>query len=307
MSQKPKHVISLLDFQPEEVEQIFAQSAEIKSKLLAGQRDPTLAGRVLTLLFEKPSLRTRNSFEAGMTQLGGGSIFLSTKDAGLQGRESLPDVAKVLSGYSDAIAMRTFSQQLIEDVAAHSSCPVINALSDESHPCQALTDLFTLQEVFGDLNGRKLVYVGDGNNVARSLAILSSMMGVSLTVCAPAGYELTTAVLNEVQTRVGACTVMQLSDPHKAVQDADVVYTDVWASMGQEAEADARNKVFAPYQVNAELMSHAPAGCKFMHDLPARRGTEVTDEVMDGPNSIVFQQAENRMHLAKGLLAWLLT
>lgn len=307
MPKELKHVISLLEFTRDEIEEIFSQSAEIKQKLRAGERSPLLQGRVLTLLFEKPSLRTRNSFEAGMMQLGGGSIFLSTKEAGLQGRESLADVARVLSGYSDAIAMRTFSQQLIDDIASHSSCPVINGLSDESHPCQALTDLFTLREVFGKLEGRRLVYLGDGNNVAKSLAILSSMMGVELTVCAPSGYELTAAFLDQVRQQVGNCSVTQVDDPRKAVQQAEVVYTDVWASMGQESEADERKQVFAPYQVNAELMSHAPSNCKFMHDLPARRGMEVTDEVIDGPTSIVFQQAENRMHLAKGLLVWLLT
>ncbi len=307
MPTKPKHVISLLESTRDEVEEIFSLGAEIKRKLQAGERPALLQGRVLTLLFEKPSLRTRNSFEAGMMQLGGGSIFLSIKDAGLQGRESLPDVARVLSGYSDAIAMRTFSQQLIEDVAAHSSCPVINGLSDESHPCQALTDLFTLREVFGKLEGRRLVYLGDGNNVARSLAILCSMLGVLLTVCTPAEYALKPSFLDQVQQQVGTCTVTQLVDPREAVKAAEVVYTDVWASMGQESEADQRKKIFAPYQVNAELMAHAPTDCKFMHDLPARRGLEVTDEVMDGPNSIVFQQAENRMHLAKGMLVWLLT
>jgi len=257
-------------------------------------------------VFEKPSLRTRASFEAAAMQLGGGSLFFSAADAGLNGRESLADIARVLSGYSDVVVLRTFSQQLIDDFAAVSSCPVINGLSDDRHPCQALTDILTMQEVFGELKGRRLVFVGDGNNVAASLALLCSMLGVSFTLACPEGYALDDALLTEFRSRHPVADITVSHDPTAAVSEADIVYTDVWASMGQETEADARKRDFAPFQVNAALMAHAPSHCRFMHDLPARRGLEVTDEVIDGPNSIAFQQAENRMHLAKGLLAWLL-
>jgi ornithine carbamoyltransferase len=212
----------------------------------------------------------------------------------------------VLSRFADAVALRTFSQQLIEDFRGYAACPVINALSDDLHPCQALTDLFTIQEVFGDLNGRKLAYIGDGNNVARSLAIGTAMVGMTMVVAAPPGFELAPAFLRKVKQRLPAAKITQTTDPAAAVNDADVIYTDVWASMGQEAEADRRRQIFAPYQVNAALLASAPAGCRFMHDMPARRGEEVTDDVLDGPQSIAFEQAENRMHVAKGLLVWLL-
>jgi ornithine carbamoyltransferase len=301
-----KHLTSLDDLTPDEFGEILDTAAELKAKFHKGERPPLLAGAVLALVFEKPSLRTRISFEAAMTHLGGASIFLSGSDAGLNGRESLADVARVLSSYSDAIVLRTFSQQLIEDFAQLAACPVINGLSDERHPCQALTDLMTIRERFGSLAGRRLVFVGDGNNVARSLAIATAYAGMSMTLCTPPGYELDAAFITNLNKRVPATDFTLVNDPAKAVREADVVYTDVWASMGQEAEADKRSRVFAAYQVNAALMAKAPAECVFMHDLPARRGLEVTDEVLDGPQSIAFEQAENRMHLAKGLLAWLL-
>jgi ornithine carbamoyltransferase len=301
-----KHLRTLLDLTADEIHEILALSLELKAKYQQGNRPPLLQGRVLAMLFEKPSLRTRNSFEAAVMHLGGGGIFLSTQEAGLNGRESLADIARVLSSYTDAIAIRTFSQQLIEEFATHSRCPVINALSDDRHPCQALTDLLTLLEVFGDLNGRKIVFIGDGNNIASSLAIAASILKIPMTFCTPANYAIGADVQSELQRRFPDAEVSHSCDPAEAVKDADVVYTDVWASMGQESEANARRKVFAPYQVNQVLMAKAPAGCRFMHDLPAHRGEEVTHEVIDGPNSIVFQQAENRMHLAKGLLVWLI-
>ena len=261
---------------------------------------------MVTLIFEKPSLRTRNSFEAAAIQLGGGSVFLTTQDAGLNGRESLSDVARVLSSYSDVLVMRTFSQTLIEEFARLSRCPVINGLSDDLHPCQALTDLFTIRETFGRLSGLKLVYIGDGNNVATSLAMAAAYVGMPATFCSPEGYQLPKSLLAEVKARIPDADVTLTADPAAAVKDADIVYTDVWASMGQEAQAAERQKIFAPYQVNARLLAKAPKSARFMHDLPAKRGLEVTDDVMDGPQSIVFTQAENRMHLAKGLLIWLL-
>ena len=301
-----KHLTSLDDLSATDVEEILDIAAVLKRKMLQGDRPARLPGRVLTQVFEKPSLRTRNSFEAAMIQLGGGGIFLSVKEAGLQGRETLADVARVLTSYSDAVVLRTFSQDLIHRFAKFSSCPVINGLSDKRHPCQALTDLFTLKEVFGELNGQHLAYVGDGNNIARSLAVATSMMRLSMTCAAPAGYELKADFLADLKRRFPSAKISQVEDPHQAVKDADVVYTDVWASMGQESEADERQHVFAPYQVNSQLMASASEECLFMHDLPARRNMEVTNEVIDGPHSIAFQQAENRMHLAKGLLVWLM-
>jgi ornithine carbamoyltransferase len=305
-SARLKHVTSVFDLTPADVEAILAISADLKERLTRGDRPPLLQGRVLTLVFEKPSLRTRNSFEAAAIQLGGGSIFLTTQDAGLNGRESLPDVARVLSAYSDAIVMRTFRQSLIEDFARLSSCPVVNGLSDELHPCQALTDLFTIQEAFGRLAGLRIVYVGDGNNVAASLAMAGAYARMPITFCSPRGYELSASFVRDLRRRFPNAELELTNDPFKAVKNADVVYTDVWASMGQESEAEARERVFAPFQVNAALMASAPKTARFMHDLPAKRGLEVTDDVMDGPQSIVFRQAENRMHVAKGLLVWLL-
>jgi ornithine carbamoyltransferase len=297
---------TLLDITPADVDQILSISADLKDRLQRGDRPPLLQGRVLTLVFEKPSLRTRNSFEAAAIQLGGGSVFLTTQDAGLNGRESLPDIARVLSAYSDVLVMRTFSQTLIEEFARISQCPVINGLSDDLHPCQALTDLFTIRETFGHLAGLRLAYIGDGNNVATSLAMAAAYAKMPVTFCSPTGYQLSDTLLTSLRSQFPEADMTLTADPAAAVKNADVVYTDVWASMGQESQAEERRKIFAPYQVNAKLMSKAPKSARFMHDLPAKRGLEVTDDVMDGPQSIVFQQAENRMHLAKGLLVWLL-
>jgi len=301
-----KHLTSLYQLDREAAERILSISADLKSEFQIGERPTLLAGRVLALVFDKPSLRTRVSFEAAIMQLGGSASFFSSKDAGLQGRESLPDVARVLSSYCDVIVIRTFSQKLIDDLAVHARCPVINGLSDEFHPCQALTDLMTIKEAVGKLDGVRLVYVGDGNNVAASLAIATAQFGMPITICTPVGYELSPAFLGDVKQRIPTSNVIVTNDPAAAVRNADVLYTDVWASMGQEAETTSRNSDFEKYQINAALLSQAPRDCKFMHCLPARRGTEVTDEVMESPNSIVFEQAENRMHLAKGLLVWAL-
>ncbi len=299
-----KHLISLSDLTADDIQEILLTATNLKRKFNKGERPALLQGRVLCMVFEKPSLRTRNSFEAAMIQLGGGGIFLSSQDVGLHGRETLADVARVLSSYCDVVVLRTFSQMLLEEFVRHSSCTVINGLSDDRHPCQALTDLLTLQEAFGRLNGQQLVYVGDGNNIASSLAVAACKLQIALTVCSPPGYELGSDFLAGLKQQHPAAQIVLEADPIEAVKRADVVYTDVWASMGQEAEANQRRKVFAPYQVNAQLMSQAPSGCLFMHDLPAHRGEEVTDEILDGPRSIAFQQAENRMHLAKGLLVW---
>jgi ornithine carbamoyltransferase len=301
-----RHLTSVFDLTQHDVEEILAISADLKARLKRGDRPPLLQGRVLTLVFEKPSLRTRNSFEAAVIQLGGGSVFLTTHDAGLNGRESLHDIARVLSAYSDVIVMRTFRQSLIEEFACLSRCPVVNGLSDELHPCQALTDLFTIQESFGRLAGLRIAYVGDGNNIAASLAMVAAYAKMPITFSSPRGYELSTHFLRTLRRRFPKAEIGLIDDPFRAVKDADIIYTDVWTSMGQESQADAREKAFAAFQVNAALMAAAPKSARFMHDLPAKRGLEVTDEVMDGPQSIVFQQAENRMHVAKGLLVWLL-
>lgn len=301
-----KHLTSLAALSSADVHAILDIAAALKVRFKQGERPPVLQGRVLAMVFEKPSLRTRNSFEAAMLHLGGGAIFLSSKDAGLNGREALVDVAQVLGSYSDAIALRTFSQQLIDEFAENAGCPIINALSDERHPCQALTDLLTLQEICRDLTQMHLVYIGDGNNIARSLVTAAGQVNMPITVCSPPGYELSEPFLANVRAQFPNIRLTLTQDPVRAVQDAGAVYTDVWASMGQESEAAERRKIFQPYQVNAALMAKAPRDCLFMHDLPAHRGEEVTDEVIDGPRSIVFEQAANRMHLAKGLLVWLL-
>lgn len=301
-----KHLTSLYDLTPSDLTDVLTRAADLKALFKKGERPPLLQGRVLAQLFEKPSLRTRNSFEAAMIHLGGSGIFLTTAEAGLNGRESLEDIAKVLSSFSDIITMRTFSHQLIVDFSKHSSCPVINGLSDERHPCQALTDLLTIQEIFGKLKGMHLVFVGDGNNVSMSLAIASAMSGMKLTLAAPKGFEFSNEFMRRLSKRYPKHDVHQVHSAKDAVMTADVVYTDVWASMGQEDDAVRRMRAFADFQVNEELMQAAPKDARFMHDLPAKRGLEVTDGVMDGSQSIVFQQAENRMHLARGLFAWIL-
>lgn len=301
-----RHLNSLLELRREDVEAIFSLTCTLKDGLLKGQRPPLLAGRVLTQVFEKPSLRTRVSFEAAMMQLGGSSIFLPAKEAGLNGREAVQDIARVLGGYSDVIVLRTFSQQLIDDFVQYSGTSVINGLSDLRHPCQALTDLYTMQEVFGAVRGQKFVFVGDGNNVATSLATACAILDVPMTVCAPEDYRLPEDFLQELKQRCPAAAIEQTSDLKSALKDAAIVYTDVWTSMGQEAEDEERRAIFGPYQVNAKVMGLAPKSARFMHCLPAKRDREVTDDVIDGPQSIVFQQADNRMHLAKGLFCWVL-
>lgn len=299
-----KHFDSLLRLTTQEIQDIIQTAKVLKAGLKKGDRPPLLAGHTLILLFEKPSLRTRISFETAIAQLGGNSLFLSAADAGLHGRESLPDVARVLSSYSDFIVIRAFSQTLIEEMTKYSRCPIINGLSDRSHPCQALADVFTIQECFGDLK-RRIAFVGDGNNVARSLAVAAAHMNIPFVMSAPTGYEFHSQFLKRLHEQFPNFQITQEPDPRKAVANADIIYTDVWVSMGQEAETEKRKSIFAPYQVNEKLFAAAPAHAKFMHCLPARRGLEVTDGIMDGEHSIAFEQAENRLHLSKGILAWL--
>ncbi len=300
-----RHVLTLFELSSAEIERVFVIAEDLKAKLEKGVREPILPGRVMALLFEKPSLRTRVSFEACMTHLGGGTQFLGA-DVGWGKRESIADFAGVLGQYVDVIVCRANQHRRVEDLAKYAGCSVINGLTDQAHPCQALADLFTMREIFGGLAGRKLAYVGDANNVARSLAVACAKLGVQFTIASPAGYELDESILTEVRQAAPMCDIVLTDDPAEAVQNADAIYTDVWTSMGQEAEQDERRRVFAPYQVNAALMARAPRRAVFLHCLPARRGEEVTDEVIDGAQSRVLQQAANRLHAQKGLLAWLL-
>jgi len=301
-----RHVITLLEMTTADIERVFAISQELKRKLQQGMREPLLAGRVAGLLFEKPSLRTRVSFETGMAHLGGSSLFLGA-DVGWGQRESVADFTQVLSQYVDVIVCRAKSHRRVEELAEHSNCPVINGLTDQAHPCQALADLFTLREVYGDLQGRTLAYVGDANNVAHSLLVACAKLGVRFAIASPPGYQFDPLFVTRVEKELPGVSLLQTRDPVEAVREADAVYTDVWASMGQEAEKAIRGKAFAAYQVNEALMQKAPAGARFLHCLPAHRGEEVTNAVIDGPQSDVIQQAANRMHVQKGLLVWLLT
>lgn len=301
-----RHLTSLFDLTSAEVEEILALAHDLKRQTKSGSRTPHCGGRVITQVFEKPSLRTRVSFEAGISQLGGTSIFLSGKDAGLNGRETIEDISKVLGGYSDIIILRTFSQELIETVAKESGCAVINALSDDYHPCQALTDVMTMQEHLGEIKGKHLVYVGDGNNVAKSLALVCGHTGANLTVAAPDGYWLSEDFINLATKTFPNLELKQTNDPQAAVKTADAIYTDVWASMGQEAEKEKRAAEFEGFQIDTNLLDIAGDNVLFMHCLPARRGLEVSAEAMDDSRSVIFEQAENRMHLAKGLMLWLL-
>lgn len=300
-----RHVLTLFELSPDEIKRVFKVSAELKTNLARGIREPVLPGRVMGMLFEKPSLRTRVSFEAGMSHLGGTSLFLGT-DVGWGNRESIGDFASVLGQYVDVIVCRAKTHAKVEELAKYAGCPVINGLTDQAHPCQALADLFTLQEYFGSLAGRKLAFIGDSNNVAASLAICCGKLDLEFAIASPPGYEFSKSFLAELKRQVPQLKLTQTSDPVEAVKNASAVYTDVWASMGQEAEQEQRAKAFAPYQVNAKLMSQAPREARFLHCLPARRGEEVTEDVIDGPQSAVIAEAGNRMHVQKGLLAWLL-
>lgn len=300
-----RHLITLHDLTSAEIERIFAITKDLKEKFEQGIREPILPGRVMAMLFEKPSLRTRVSFEAGMLHLGGGSLFLG-EDVGWGSRESIADFGRVLSEFADVVVVRAKTHAKVVDLAAHTSCPVINGLTDVAHPCQALADLYTLRERFGDLRGAKIAYVGDANNVARSLAEGCGRLGVKLAVAAPSGYQFTEDDVHQLREQSPRFELTLTDDPKAAVRDAIAVYTDVWTSMGQEAEREARRSAFKNYQVNAELMKHAPPEAVFMHCLPAIRGEEVTDEVIDSLRSVVVEQAGNRLHVQKGVLAWLL-
>jgi ornithine carbamoyltransferase len=299
-----RDLLSISELTPSDLARFLDTAMALKD---AGRR-PILSGKTLALVFEKPSLRTRVSFDVAMTHLGGHCIYLSPPEVGLGQRETPADVARVLSRYVDAIAARTFTQATVQELADHAAVPVINALSDEEHPCQALADLLTVREKKGTLRGITLAYVGDGNNVANSLAFAGAMTGMHMRFASPAGYEVPERVRAQAETLTAESggSIAQLSDPAEAAAGADVVYTDVWASMGQEGEASARRESFTGYTVDERLMSLAKPDAIFMHDLPAHRGEEVTAEVIDGPQSVVFDQAENRVHAQKAVLALLL-
>jgi ornithine carbamoyltransferase len=296
--------VSITDLSPEELARLLTIATGLKDRA----RQTALVGKTLALVFEKPSLRTRVSFHVAMRHLGGDCIYLSPPEVGLGDRETPADVARVLSRYVDCIAARTFRNETVEEMARFASVPVINALSDDEHPCQALADLLTVREKKGSLSGVTLAFIGDGNNVANSLSLGAAMSGMHFRIASPEGYELPdeVAARAEEAARSTGGGVERFHDPEKAVAGADVVYTDVWASMGQEREAAERKEYFAGYRVDSRLMLGAKPDAIFMHDLPAHRGEEVTDEVIDGPQSVVFDQAENRLHAQKALLALVL-
>lgn len=300
-----RHLVTLQDVSRQDIETIFAISEDLKDKFRQGIREPLLPGRVMALVFEKQSLRTRVSFEAGMVHLGGGCMRLGD-DAGFGKREGIEEFSRVLSEMVDVIVVRSKLHETVERVAASASCNVINGLTDLAHPCQALADLYTIKETRGTLDGAKLAWVGDGNNVAYSLAIGCAKSGVDFAIATPPGYELSTDLISKLRKENPDVQLTVTHDPSEAVAGASAVYTDVWASMGQEAEQEQRKRDFAKFQVDAALMTQAPDDAIFMHCLPARRGEEVASEVIDGPQSVIVRQAGNRMHVQKGVLVWLL-
>jgi ornithine carbamoyltransferase len=302
----PRHFVDLWELSPDEACRLIAHSLDLKRDDQQGMRPPRLPGRTLGLLFDKPSLRTRVSFEAAISRLGGDAIFLRGEDVGLGIRESVADFARVLSQYVDAFAVRTFAHSTVEELARHATVPVINALSHSAHPCQAMADLMTIKELRGTLEHRKLVFIGDGNNVAMSLAIASALLGVHFVLTAPREYQFPCDFQTRFAARFPDIPLVVEPDLRKALPGADVVYTDVWTSMGLEHEAEERRSVFAPYQVNDNLLAMASRDVIFMHCLPARRGEEVTSEVLDGPHSQVLLQSANRVHLQMALLMWLI-
>jgi ornithine carbamoyltransferase len=303
-----RHLVSVEDLSAEEIRDLLELAVNLKGEWRQGGNEPVLVGKTLGMLFQKPSLRTRVSFEVGMSQLGGRAMYLSPQEVQLGQRESVADVARILSRYVDGIMARVFDHADVEGLAAHASVPIINGLSDYVHPCQALSDLLTIYEKRGALRGLILAYVGDGNNVAHSLLFAGSKVGMEVRVSTPSGYEPSDSVVSKATefARATGGRVVLDADPLSAVSGADVVYTDSWASMGQEDEREERLPVFRPYQVNEELVSSAKPNALVMHCLPAHRGEEITDGVMDGPRSVVLDQAENRMHLQKAILVTLM-
>ncbi|MFN8476560.1 MAG: ornithine carbamoyltransferase [Kouleothrix sp.] len=304
------HFLSAADLTRTDAEALLNRATDLKNELkTGGHANMPLRGKTLALVFEKPSLRTRVAFEAGMTQLGGHGSYLSANDIDMGGRESVPDVARNLSRWVNVIAARVFRHTTVVELARHSNVPVINALCDREHPCQALADMLTLREHFGGrLHGLKLAYVGDGNNVCHSLMLLGATLGVNVGVACPPDYRPDPEIVAQAEQRAAEsdATIAISSSPGEIVAGANAVYTDVWASMGQEHEAARRRPVFQPYQLNGALMAQAEPNALVMHCLPAHRGEEITAEVIDGPQSVVFDQAENRLHVQKALILTLL-
>ncbi len=302
-----KDFLSINDYTTEMLRELLRSSARLKSLYSVGGNDLCLTGKVLAMLFEKPSLRTRISFHVAMTDLGGSAIYVKPEDIGGIGkREPIKDMARVLSRYVDGIMARTFEHSKIVELAKYATVPVINALTDWLHPCQAMADVLTMQEHCEELKGLKIAFIGDGNNVARSLAFASARLGMKMIIATPPGYQLDAESVRKAN-QIAADTVTQTNDPAQAVKNANIVYTDTWVSMGQEQEKQKRCDDFAGFQVNAELLKSAPPDAKIMHCLPANRGLEITDDVVESPNSIIFDQAENRLHFQRALLKKLLS
>ncbi len=304
-----RHFIALADYSSAELTTMLELALQLKKERKDGGNKPLFSGKVLAMVFQKPSLRTRVSFDMAMRHLGGDALYLSPAEIGLGKRESIADVSRVLSGYVDAVMARVFEHEHILELAKHSSIPVINGLSDFNHPCQAMADMLTILESFNKLTDLRMAFIGDGNNVAVSLAFACSKLGMHFTIASPEGYDLPQAVINEAEGLAAATgsKIQQTRDPIAAVQGADVIYTDTWTSMGQEDEAQKRKEVFAPFQVNEKLVGSATDDVIVMHCLPAHRGEEITDDVADGSHSVIFQQAENRLHAQKAILVKLLS
>ena len=302
-----KDFLSIVDYSPEMLRELLRSSARLKSLYSVGGTDLCLTGKVLAMLFEKPSLRTRISFHVAMTELDGGAIYVKPEDIGGIGkREPVRDLARVLSRYVDGIMARTFEHSKIVELAKFANVPVINALTDHLHPCQAMADVLTIQEHCDSLKGLRIAFVGDGNNVARSLAFASAKLGMKMIVATPPAYQLDAESIQKAN-QIAPKTVFLTNNPAKAVAKANIIYTDTWVSMGQEAEKQKRCADFAGFQVNAELLKAAPSDVKIMHCLPANRGLEITDEVFESPNSIILDQSENRLHFQRALLKKLMS
>lgn len=304
-----RHFLQLEDWSTDEIRGLLNDAVSLKAELKAGGNRPLLRGKILGMIFQKASLRTRTSFEVGMLQLGGQAIYLGPSEIGLGKRESIADVARVLSGYVDGIMARVFDHEHVFELARWSAVPVINGLSDERHPCQAMADMLTIYEHFGYTEGLTLAYIGDGNNVAASLLMACAHLGINFTTATPNDYRISDKVVQAAQPLLARSevTFKQVEQPEEAAQGADILYTDTWISMGQEAEAEQRVRDFQGYQINADLLKAAKPSAVVMHDLPAYRGKEITDEVADGPQSVIFQQANNRLHAQKAILVKLMS
>jgi len=304
-----KDLVSIADLSQEEIYKLFDKARDLKDELKFEPKLPYLAGKTLALIFEKPSLRTRVTFEVAMHNLSGSATYLSQADIGLGKRESVADVARNLSLWINGISARTFSHRTVLELSTYSHVPVINALSDLEHPCQALADFLTIYDKLGRLEGVNLAWIGDGNNVCNSLVLGAAILGINMKIATPKDYEPKSMIINQALNiaKKNKAKIIVTNEPIEAVKDSEFIYTDTWTSMGQETEADKRKAVFGKFQVNAKLLANAPRSYSIMHCLPAHRGEEITDDVLDGPHSIILNQAENRLHIQRAILATLLT